>query len=46
LVPIEAPTPQDKGKGKEIVKAMDKGKSEKERSPIGSMTSMAIVDRT
>jgi hypothetical protein len=33
LVPIEAPIPQDKGKGKEVVEAMDEGKSKKERSP-------------
>ena len=33
LVPIEAPVPQDKGKGKEVVEAMEEGKSERERSP-------------
>jgi hypothetical protein len=33
LVPIEAPIPQDKGKGKEkMIKAMDEGKSKKARS--------------
>jgi hypothetical protein len=32
LVPIEAPVLQDKGKGKEVVEAMDEGKSEREIS--------------
>jgi hypothetical protein len=43
LVPIEAPVPQDKGKGKEVVEAMDKGKSEKEQSPSLTISEYATV---
>jgi hypothetical protein len=43
LVPIEAPVPQDKGKGKEIIEAIDEGKSEKERSPSLTISEYALA---
>ena len=44
-MPIEAPAPSkvDKGKGKEVVEAMDKGKSEKARSPSLTISEYATA---
>jgi hypothetical protein len=43
LVPIEAPVPQDKGKGREVVEAMDEGKSEKAWSPSLTVSEYATA---
>jgi hypothetical protein len=45
MVPIETPVPSkvDKGKGKEVVEAMDEGKSEKEQSPSLTISEYAMA---
>ena len=45
MVPIKAPVPTkvDKGKEKEVVEAMDEGKSEREQSPSLTISEYTMV---